>query len=457
MIRQRLILIIFICLLLAACRAEQVEPATPTPFPTPTAVAPALAAAQPMPITLTELMAEPSLYQNQPVQVTAQFFRQPRLVCGGLVTAYRSPASFVLREGEVALYGVGLGSGREVAPDGLTLTLNGRLLSWTGPVGCGKRAVVQQIWYIETSRIVSPQPLTNATLTPEVIIADVPEPPPADEPTATPTATPEPVLPAMTPTPTSTPTLTATPEAEEEEEEEPTPTPTATADSELVAQGELDSGNLVGARLEAGTVHEWRFAVRASDVLTLSVVADQGSLGLSLFDEAGDLLLEQADNPPLTVAAIENFALTEPGEYRLLVGLSAEDVAERITAVYHLLFMLSDSYTFAMQGLLEADMPENNISLRADSDHSWHIAGEAGQTIWVVVTPLDEMDPFIRLYDSAGDVVLDDDGDRIYINEQGPGIFEELIFTLPETGLYAIQIGDVDFAGGLYDILFLLE
>jgi hypothetical protein len=467
MIRQGLVSIIFSCFLLVGCLGGTPPLATPTPFPTATAD-PFQPPTGTQAVTLAELLAEPALYQNQSVQVTGQFYRLPRLVCGSLVSTYRLPASFTLREGELIIYGGGIGAARDVAPDGLTMTINGRLLSWRGPVGCGKRAVIQEIWYIETSHVVAPRPLTSATLTPAAVIAGVNG---EDEEPPTPTATPEieddpdpqptptPTLATDLPqtTPTSTFTPTPTPDDEEdgdEDDENRTPTPTGTPgfDREaIVVQGDLASGNLVGGRLEIGELHEWRFAITASDVLTVSAIADQGNLVLMLLDEEDNILYEQDDAPPRAVEMVAGFSLAEPGEYRLLL-----QVTEEVTADYHLLFMLSDSYAFVMQGLLVSGQDQNNISLAVESDHSWHIAAEEGDTIQVIVRPLNNMDAFMRIYDPAGDIIFDN-GQRIYINDGGAGDAEELVYVIPETGLYAIQVGEVDFAGGLYAIIFLLN
>jgi hypothetical protein len=162
-------------------------------------------------------------------------------------------------------------------------------------------------------------------------------------------------------------------------------------------QGEIRSGSLVGGRLEAGDVHEWRFAIRASDVLTVNAISHQGNLVLYLLDEANELLLRQDNAPPLAVESIAAFELDEPGDYRLLVEVIGAQGGD-----YHLQFMLSDSYTFVMQGLLEADEPEENISLAAESDHSWHFYGEEGDMVVVLIVPQDEMDPFLRLYGPDG-------------------------------------------------------
>ncbi|MFO7537397.1 MAG: hypothetical protein R6X32_04970 [Chloroflexota bacterium] len=492
MIRQGLFIIIFSCFLLVGCRDEASSAVTPTPFPTETAVSVAAAAAV-QPITLDELMADPTIFQNQQIEVTGRFHRLPRLICDNPASTYRSPASFTLRQGEVSLHGGGLGAGRDLIPDGLTMTINGRLLSWRGPVGCGKRAVVQEIWYIEASRVISPRPLTNATLTPAAVIADVSDPEqtlpvPTPTPTATSTSAEDPELPPLetpssppdlpetTPIPTATPTPTpdtddgeedreegdeedADEEDEEEEDPDPdpgeeggptgTPTATPTADSAIIEQGSVSSGDLVGGRLEAGESHRWRFEIRATDVLTVSAISGRGNLVLKLLDEEGILLLEQNEAPAQMVETIADFVLDQPGEYSLLV-----EAVDQTTVDYHLLFLLSDSYTFVMQGLIVVGQERSNVNLAPDNDHVWHFAGTAGTIIAVLILPEDNtMDPFIRMYDSEGENIMGPDGAPIFIDENGPGEPEELFYNLPETGMYAIQVGDYDFQGGVYTIV----
>jgi hypothetical protein len=468
MIRQGLLTIIFSYVLLVGCRGEAAPAATPTPFPSVTAVS-AAAPASIQPITLAELMADPAIFQNEQIEVTGQFYRLPRLICGSPVPVYHSPATFGLQDGEAILFGGGLGSGRDIAPDGLTMTINGRLLSWRGPVGCGKRAVVQEIWYIETNRVISPRPITNATLTPAAVIAAVtavidedqpvppatPMPTPDEEPEQPPDETPPPLpaLPEITPTPT--PTLISDDDEErgeeDEDEDETTATPAATPASDsavIIEQGDLTSGDLFGARLEVGEVHEWRFIIDNSDVLTVMAVADQGNLVLSLLAEDGTLLLEQDEAPPRAIEAITEFVLDKPGQYSLLVA-----VTDNTTADYHILLLLSDSYNFVMQGLLVDGQEQTNISLAAESDHSWHFAAEEGDSIRVQVWPRDSMDPFIRIYGPDGELIEDASGNPVFIDEGGPGDSEELFLTLSESGLYAVQVGDYGFEAGVYAIL----
>ncbi len=157
------VVIVLFGLLLAAC--QDAAPGSPTPFPTLPATVLTQTGA-PVEATLTELAANPALYKDELVTVTGLFNRQPLLVCEG--EANLSPATWSLVEEGVTVLADGLDQQvRSLLPENLTMTAQGRLRLWSGLVGCGKQAQEQQVWYLDVTRILSPSPLTQATLTPD--------------------------------------------------------------------------------------------------------------------------------------------------------------------------------------------------------------------------------------------------------------------------------------------------
>lgn len=119
-----------------------------------------------MEATLTELAANPGLYKDELVTVTGRFNRQPMLICEE--EPNMSPATWSLVEEGITVLADGLDQQvRSLLPEDLTMTAQGRWRLWTGLVGCGKQAQEQQVWYLDVTRILSPSPLTQATLTPE--------------------------------------------------------------------------------------------------------------------------------------------------------------------------------------------------------------------------------------------------------------------------------------------------
>lgn len=170
---------IALLLLLVSCggRAE----VSPTPFPTTGAAATSIGNS-PVSLTITELMAAPGLYQDAVVQLTGKLHKQPVIVCDSELHA--SPAGWGLaEEGVLALAGGYEAQVRSLLPGELTMSIEGRWRRWSGLVGCGKQAQQQEVWYVEVSRILSPSPLTQVTLTPggEIAIAAVTAAPTAGE------------------------------------------------------------------------------------------------------------------------------------------------------------------------------------------------------------------------------------------------------------------------------------
>ncbi len=114
---------------------------------------------------MTDLAANPAFYTDGYIQLTGQYDRLPRLVCGS--KAYPSPASWGLAGSGFMARAKGFDDLlQNLAVRGLTMTVNGFWRQWHGPIGCGKNAQQQTIWYLEVTEIVSPSPLVKATLTP---------------------------------------------------------------------------------------------------------------------------------------------------------------------------------------------------------------------------------------------------------------------------------------------------
>lgn len=220
-----ILLLISFSLFLAGCRSGGETVPTPFPTVTPTATAGSPSGNQPIMLALSDLAAAPEAYEGQTLQLTGKYRRLPRLICAG--DPHPSPATWGLVADDVIAQASGFDARlRALLPDGLIVTAAGTWRQWRGPVGCGKRATVQEIWYLDTAEIISPSPLVRVTLTPSGETADlvaeqpVPEtaagtetPPGALQPTATaqqPAATAPPVTTAAPPTPQTTPTLSTT-------------------------------------------------------------------------------------------------------------------------------------------------------------------------------------------------------------------------------------------------------
>jgi hypothetical protein len=252
---QRLwIFLSLLCLATLACATAVTG--TPTPFPTVAAVVPLpVANTQPITLTIATLLEAPEAHENNLIRLTGQYQRRPKLVCE--LDPHPSPATWELASGEdVALAGGFDNELRRLLPDGLTMTVEGHWLHWRGPVGCGKRATVMEIWYLQVIRIVDPSPIARVTLTPFLPGVPVAAGTPGEGTilptlpqvglTATLTITGTPITPTLTPevllTPTLSETVIPTQPPEEEEPVPPTNTPTLEATAILSPTNTPDAG-----------------------------------------------------------------------------------------------------------------------------------------------------------------------------------------------------------------------
>ncbi len=103
------------------------------------------------------LNSDPARYQNQFIRVSGDYQRPPLLSCADPV----GPAPrWSLINGDLSLEAIRFEGVLRLVPDGTAMVVEGIWRRYDGPLGCdkGNRAVA---WYLETIRIISPNPLTN--------------------------------------------------------------------------------------------------------------------------------------------------------------------------------------------------------------------------------------------------------------------------------------------------------
>jgi hypothetical protein len=165
-------------------------------------------------ITFAELEADPFAYQDKLIRVTGNYVALPAVEC----VPHSGPAAgwaLVAEDLRLDILGfqellVGM------APQELTLTLDGILRRYDGPLGCGKRPAAGILWYLEALQIIQPNPLIVQAgdssggppiIPPAIGTATLP---PADSGTVEPEATTGPGTPTNTATPTGTMIATTT-------------------------------------------------------------------------------------------------------------------------------------------------------------------------------------------------------------------------------------------------------
>lgn len=148
-------LVLLLLLWLTGCRNAAVTP-------TPTAVA---ISSQAITLKVAQLLDNPAAYEGQLIAVTGQYGPVPPIICG--VAPRVSPANWLLADGSGAIFAAGFENQlRPFVPVGLTVTVEGRWTRWQGMVGCGTAATAQEVWYLATNQVISPNPITQVTLTP---------------------------------------------------------------------------------------------------------------------------------------------------------------------------------------------------------------------------------------------------------------------------------------------------
>lgn len=207
---RRTIFGLIVLFLLTACGAEEIS--TPTLSPVSTIAGLPLAVAEP-PAHI--LIRNPSSLREQYIRIRGDYRSTPLLVCPN--ETHRSPATWQLLSEGLDIPAAGFDSElRELGYQGMPMVVEGRWLYWEGPVGCGRRPPVQQIWYLAVTEILSPNPLTAADVSEdEVAVAPVPTTeitpaPPVVTLEVEPTNTPGAIIPTATEQPTMAASATST-------------------------------------------------------------------------------------------------------------------------------------------------------------------------------------------------------------------------------------------------------
>ena len=167
---------------------------------------------EPIPVTFVDLQTNLANYQNQLIEVSGIYAPLPAIIC-------RHPTGpqprWALTSEEVRLNVVGLESLLQIVPAGTPMRVAGILRHYQGALGCGKEPTNGSVWYLESQRIIAPNPLPNfgvvdagnsvpppqlptiapnstveipvATIIPTTLISPTPQPPTIPSPIITPT------------------------------------------------------------------------------------------------------------------------------------------------------------------------------------------------------------------------------------------------------------------------------
>jgi hypothetical protein len=222
----------------------------------------------------------------------------------------------------------------------------------------------------------------------------------------------------------------------------PNPTSTGGNGAITVDQEDLAPGSIESALLGDNEIHRWPFVITSTAVITVNIASEIAlDAVITIRSPSGNIIAEQnkaQDGAPEILAAVP---LTELGTYDILIS-SENDVS----GYYAILVLDQDSYTFVFNGTLTIGQSQSTI-MRETNDHFWQFYGTAGDIVTIRVTPSDNSDLFIRLFGPNDTLLVD------FHDETSAGEIEEIIsFTLPDTGIYSILIGEFSFGESAYSI-----
>jgi len=465
---------------------------TPKASPEPAMIARANLAVSPSLLTLAR---NPKDFEGEDLRLAGTYKPLPLPVCSD--ETHLSPATWALSDGGIEILASGFDSAlRELALPGLPLEVEGSWQRWQGPVGCGRRAPSQLVWYLQLTNILSPNPLS----------ASVPISPLPNDPTTTalaalieadgaPTPTPLPVTAigdsplaeAVTPTPfasvTQTPRLSGTPFGTAVQSGSVTPTgvatlagsgtpsatalgtatstsnvntPTPTATS--VPSGPtptptvskpilLDYDDLSKRNIAAGDLHEWQFAGATDLPVTIRVAPSSGlDVVLGLFDPSDESLDTFDETGEGQTETIDIAGLPTTGLYTLQVS-----AAGQTSGSYALVLQSDSSRPFVLfQGIIGYGESRSGTT-PAGSDHLWNFEGVAGDVINIRVAATTATDMQIYFNNHNGQETEFVNDNSVFFPPQDR---EEILgLRLPVTGLYTIGIGEEDLVELGYTIL----
>ena len=483
---MRLTFFISLCLLLlvAGCTGSEGELKGPDEAPLleqsesdslPSLLPANLGEGAPAETTIAALLANPSAFENRLLQVEGLFQSSPGFNCAD--KRFGAPASWALADGQESIAAGGLESLAAALPDGqITLVVEGAWRSWPLPANCRQEGDPGELYYLDVVQVISPNPIALAPgdgsgapviqATTAADLLDSSQPTETDQ-SAVPTATaltgleqpsqgtvnsgafPPPVTTPSgesgaypAPVPTSAPNPGAYPGPQN-----PTQTPVAQA-TEPAAEEPLDRDLLVSGSLETGSLgavlsERWRYVSSAPQTIDLQIMPDVGlELTAAILGNSGQVIAANTTAAPGETVTLTAVNLPEAGEYAILLT-----TLEGSSGNYAILLTDEETYDFFFQQNMIDGFGHTGILL-PESDHFYFFSGSAGDVIDITASPLDQADLFLRLFDPSSKALF------TFHDENPPGQSESFNdYLLPDTGLYALLIGEQAFAGGPYEVV----
>lgn len=209
-----------------------------------------------------------------------------------------------------------------------------------------------------------------------------------------------------------------------------------------VSKGILGPEDLIISSLAIDTADRWTMNLNTNDRVTITVAPGKPvDLALSVIDSEGKVLVNQQNlGQTGEVETIVDLSLTSKGMHELLVQTVDGEQTD-----YALMLMNQESYKFVFRGTF-FDNDSRNDLLPEDTDHFWFFNALSGDSLSFEVTPNDNGDPYIELYDPNGSRLLT-------IDENDDGEAESLKnYPLLDGGMYGIRVAEFNFLPMEYQI-----
>lgn len=206
--------------------------------------------------------------------------------------------------------------------------------------------------------------------------------------------------------------------------------------------GTIQDMEVVSGNLDKGENDVWAFSVDDAPYATLTLTPTDRDIDLimTVFNPSGRIVARINSGYVGVTEVAADISLVEAGRY--LVEVSEFSSA---SGRYLLDLATSESPAFGGQGIIEPGQGVQS-ELGQDARHVWKFLGTADQLVTIVLSPVDQFDAILHLYDP--------EGNRLIALDEGFSGDAEVIsgFELPVTGEYSIHVRSFAGNGGLYTL-----
>lgn len=173
---------------------------------------------------------------------------------------------------------------------------------------------------------------------------------------------------------------------------------------QVAVVGHLDSGTAVNGSLRDSTRDVWTFNGRSGQYASITLTPEEENvdLTLTLIDPSGNVLVSIDNGYAADLETLTDVVLPEDGTYIIEAGEFFNEAGR-----YTVSLLLSDEPQFGGGGRLDFGQ-EISSELDENNEHHWVFSGTAGQSVTIILTPLDEQfDAILELESPDGETVID--------------------------------------------------